>query len=83
MHRFLGLCVLLSCLIWRVGNLLEAGEPTKFMMSETEKKILDLTNAQYIATSVSLGGSNTRIKMAVDPNSAVTLPQLTPFTLVR
>ena len=45
--------------------------------------LMDLTNAQFIATSISLNGNTTRVKMSVDPNSAVTLPQLTPFTLVR
>ncbi|HEX6875538.1 MAG TPA: hypothetical protein VF165_07755, partial [Nocardioidaceae bacterium] len=45
--------------------------------------LLDLTNAQFIATSIQLNGNTTRVKMSVDPNSAVTLPQLTPFTLVR
>jgi hypothetical protein len=45
--------------------------------------LLDLTNAQFIATSISLDGNTTRVLMAVDPDSAVTLPQLTPFTLVR
>ncbi len=45
--------------------------------------LLDLTNAQFIATSLSLDGNTTRVKMAVDPNSAVTMPDLNPFTLVR
>jgi Flp pilus assembly protein TadG len=42
-----------------------------------------LTNAQYIATSIALNGAGTKISMKVDPNSAVTLPELNPFTLVR
>jgi hypothetical protein len=44
---------------------------------------LDLRNAQYIATSLRLSGNTTRVKMAVDPDSAVTLPDLNPFMLVR
>lgn len=44
---------------------------------------LNLTNAQFIATSIELNGNNTRVSMRVDPHSAVTLPQLNPFTLVR
>lgn len=43
----------------------------------------DLRNAQYIATSINLNGSNTAIKMRVDPNSAVTLPKLAVVGLVR
>ena len=42
-----------------------------------------LFNAQYIATSIALNGAGTSISMKVDPNSAVTLPMLNPFTLVR
>lgn len=42
-----------------------------------------LTNAQYVATSISLNGTNTSITMGVDPNSAVTLPRLALIGLVR
>jgi hypothetical protein len=41
-----------------------------------------LVNAQYIASSISLGGG-TDITMTVDPNSAVTLPKLSLVGLVR
>lgn len=44
--------------------------------------ILNLTNAQFIASSLSLNGS-TQLTMSVDPNSAVPLPQLTLVGLVR
>jgi hypothetical protein len=43
----------------------------------------NLVNAQYIATSIALNGAGTNITMRVDPNSAITLPELDPFTLVR
>lgn len=42
-----------------------------------------LTNAQYVATSIALNGTNTAISMAVDPNSAVPLPTLQSIGLVR
>jgi hypothetical protein len=42
----------------------------------------NLTNAQYIATSIALSGS-TQLSMAVDPNAAVTLPKLKTVGLVR
>jgi hypothetical protein len=42
----------------------------------------NLTNAQYVATSIALGGS-TQLSMAVDPNAAVTLPKLKTVGLVR
>jgi Flp pilus assembly protein TadG len=41
-----------------------------------------LANAQYIARTFSLAGGAT-LSMTVDPNSAVTVPELDPFTLVR
>jgi hypothetical protein len=44
---------------------------------------LNLTNAQYVATSIELDGSGTNITMAVDPNSAVTLPDQDLVGLVR
>jgi len=44
---------------------------------------LDLTNAQYIASSVELDGNTTNITMRVDPNSAVTLPDQGLVGLVR
>lgn len=44
---------------------------------------LDLTNAQFIASSFALGSANTNVVMSVDPNSAVQLPQLRPVGLVR
>ena len=44
---------------------------------------LNLTNAQYITTSLELNGTGTRVLMAVDPNSAVTLPNLGIVGLVR
>ena len=43
----------------------------------------DLTNAQYIATSIALNGNTTNIKMRVDPNSAVTLRKQRLVGLVR
>jgi hypothetical protein len=44
---------------------------------------MNLTNAQFVASSIALNGTNTNITMAVDPNSAVTLPKLTLVGLVR
>lgn len=44
---------------------------------------MTLTNAQFIATSIWLNGSNTNITMSVDPNSAVQIDQLRPIGLVR
>lgn len=44
--------------------------------------VLDLINAQFIATSLELNGA-TSVKMSVDPNAAVTLPKLTIVGLVR
>jgi hypothetical protein len=44
---------------------------------------LDLKNAQFVASSFALGSNNTNLIMAVDPNSAVQLPQLKPIGLVR
>jgi Flp pilus assembly protein TadG len=43
---------------------------------------MDLTNAQYIVTSIALNGG-TRITMSVDPNSAVTIPDLGLVGLIR
>ncbi len=42
----------------------------------------DLTNAQFIARGFAVDGGAT-LTMRVDPNNAVTLPQLGPFLLVR
>jgi Flp pilus assembly protein TadG len=42
----------------------------------------NLQNAQYIATSIALNGT-VQLQMSVDPNSAVTLPQLEVVGLVR
>lgn len=44
---------------------------------------LNLTNAQFIASSFALGSANTNLIMSVDPNSAVQLPQLKPTGIVR
>jgi hypothetical protein len=44
---------------------------------------LDLTNAQFIATTIALNGTNTNITLAVDPDSAVPLPRLKVVGLVR
>lgn len=44
--------------------------------------LMDLTNAQFIATRIELNGG-TRVQMSVDPNSAVTLPKLLMVGLVR
>lgn len=44
---------------------------------------LNLTNAQFIATSISLNGNGTNITMKVDPNSAVHIPNLGTVGLVR
>jgi hypothetical protein len=44
---------------------------------------LNLTNAQFIARTISLNGSGTKIDMSVDPNSAITLPTLDVVGLVR
>lgn len=44
---------------------------------------LDLANAQFIASSISLNGNTTSVTMSVDPNSAVTLPDQGVVGLVR
>ncbi|MFL6002870.1 MAG: Tad domain-containing protein [Nocardioides sp.] len=44
---------------------------------------LNLTNAQYVATSIELNGNTTNITMRVDPNAAVTLPDQGLVGLVR
>ena len=44
---------------------------------------MDLTNAQFVASSIALNGVNTSITMSVDPNSAVSLPRLSLVGLVR
>lgn len=44
---------------------------------------LNLTNAQYVASSVRLNGNNTNITMSVDPNAAVTVPDIGLVGLVR
>lgn len=44
---------------------------------------LDLTNAQFIASSITLNGNTTSVTMSVDPNSAVTLPDQGVVGLVR
>ena len=43
---------------------------------------MSLTNAQYIVTSIELNGG-TQITMSVNPDSAVTLPDLGLVGLVR
>lgn len=45
--------------------------------------IMDLTNAQYVVSSILLNGAGTKVTMSVDPNSAVTLPELGVVGLVR
>lgn len=42
-----------------------------------------LVNAQYVASSVNLSSNNTQLTMQVDPNAAVTEPQLGLVGLVR
>lgn len=42
-----------------------------------------LVNAQYVTSSISLSSNNTKIIMRVDPNAAVTLPELEVVGLVR
>lgn len=44
---------------------------------------LNLTNAQYVASSIELNGNTTSITMAVDPNAAVSLPEQALVGLVR
>jgi hypothetical protein len=44
---------------------------------------LNLTNAQYVTSSIELNGSGTNITMRVDPNAAVTLPDQGLVGLVR
>jgi hypothetical protein len=44
---------------------------------------MNLINAQFVASSIALNGTGTNITMSVDPNSAVTLPELNPVGLVR
>lgn len=44
---------------------------------------LNLTNAQYITTTLNLGGNTTTVEMRVDPNSAISLPDQAIVGLVR
>lgn len=44
---------------------------------------MNLKNAQFIASTIALNGNTTNITMSVDPNAAVSLPNLTPVGLVR
>jgi hypothetical protein len=44
---------------------------------------LNLTNAQYIASSIELDGNTTNITMSVDPNAAITVPDIGLVGLVR
>ena len=44
---------------------------------------MNLSNAQYIATSIELNGTGTNITLSVDPNAAVTLPDQGLVGLVR
>ena len=44
---------------------------------------LNLTNAQYVTSSIELNGSGTNITMRVDPNAAVTLPDQGLVGLIR
>jgi hypothetical protein len=44
---------------------------------------LNLTNAQYVTTSIELNGNTTNITMRVDPNAAVSLPDQGLVGLVR
>ncbi|MDP3892586.1 pilus assembly protein TadG-related protein [Nocardioides sp.] len=44
---------------------------------------LNLTNAQYIASSIRLNGSGTNVTMSVDPNTAISLPDQGLVGLVR
>ncbi len=44
---------------------------------------LNLTNAQYIASNIELNGNTTNITMSVDPNAAVTVPDIGLVGLVR
>ncbi len=43
----------------------------------------NLTNAQYVASSIALNGNTTNITMSVDPNAAITLPDQGLVGLVR
>ncbi len=54
-------------------------DPLKLSGSAT----LDLRNAQFVSTSLQLSSNNTTVKMSVDPNSAVTLPDQGVVGLVR
>ena len=44
---------------------------------------LNLRNAQYVASSITLNGNTTNVTMSVDPNSAVTVPDQGLVGLVR
>lgn len=44
---------------------------------------MNLTNAQFVASSIKLSGTGTKITMGVDPYAAVTLPDLQIVGLVR
>ncbi len=67
--------------LFRVRGVFMAPNATPFIISGGAS--LDLTNAQYVASSVELNGSTTNITMRVDPNAAVTLPDQGLVGLVR
>lgn len=67
--------------LFRVRGVFMVPNATPFIISGGAS--LDLTNAQYIASSVELNGNTTNITMRVDPNSAVTLPDQGLVGLVR
>jgi hypothetical protein len=57
--------------------------PNAAPLSLTGSSTLDLRNAQFVASSLELSSNNTTVKMSVDPNSAVTLPEQGVVGLVR
>ncbi len=67
--------------LFRVRGVFMVPNAAPFIISGNST--LNLTNAQYIATSIELNGSGTNITMSVDPNAAVTVPDIGLVGLVR
>jgi len=67
--------------LFRVRGVFMTPNAGPFVISGSSS--LNLTNAQYITSSIELNGSGTNITMRVDPNAAVTLPDQGLVGLVR
>ncbi len=66
--------------VLHVQGVFMAPNANPFQISGSGSQVMN--NAQYIASSFALSGGAT-LSMTVDPNNAVKLPKLGPFTLVR